>query len=251
MKSDKLENISSKTAVKIGLTEHEFSVYTMLLAQGPLDAKAIAQTMKVLPNAVYRLTSSLLEKKFITETSTHPKQFKALSPALAVDTHVNQKVMELTTEADELIEELSQLETHKNQAHFIASRDALFNQSLEAVRGANKEILIISIGEHIPQEMILEIKNAINREVAVKMIAHQYSDENKEILKAWQKMGWKIRHYPDWGFHLVLVDTAFTFITVNNPEKTDDRVGIQFSSIGLSKALKDYFTTTWKKASEI
>jgi hypothetical protein len=116
---------------------------------------------------------------------------------------------------------------------------------------AKKEVLIISIGEQIPEEIVLGNRDAIARGVQVKMICHRYNQENKQLLESWQKMGWQIRHYPDWGFHLVVTDGINSILSVNNPKNTSERTGLEFFSSGLSRALRDYFYSVWKKAKVI
>jgi len=83
------------------------------------------------------------------------------------------------------------------------------------------------------------------------MIAHKYNKENKNLLLAWKRMGMEIRHYPDWGFHLLICDGRESLLAVNNHEDTRERTGIIITNKALSKALREYFLTVWKKAQKI
>ena len=64
-------------------------------------------------------------------------------------------------------------------------------------------------------------------------------------------MGWRVRHYPGWGFHLFIIDGVRSVLAVNNPKNTQERVAFQIYSEGLSKALRDYFYFVWEKATKI
>jgi sugar-specific transcriptional regulator TrmB len=251
MTSKKSNN--SSLVVNLGLSAHEVMIYRLLLSYGSLSAKAIAEKINILPNAVYRLAKSLKSKKLVTISDNRPTIFRANSPTLALEAYTNSKIMELQNQKDEFINELAKIKQNSNQTqvNFITSRHAIFMASLESVKKAEDEILIISIGEQIPEEVMLNLKRAIDRGVTVNMIVHKYDSENKSLLESWKKMGWNIKHYSDWGFHLVIIDGKQSILSVNNPKNTNERVGIQFFSIGLSKAMQDYFYSVWKKAIDI
>ena len=83
------------------------------------------------------------------------------------------------------------------------------------------------------------------------MIVHKNDKENKQILENFKKNGFEIRHYPDWGFHLNIYDSKKSIITVNNPQNTKERVSMEIFSLGLSKALRDYFYSVWEKATPV
>lgn len=239
--------------VNLGLSQHQAMIYQLLITQGALSAKEIAKQINILPNAVYRLARDLKKKRFITISETHPAIFSAVSPTLALESYTSKRIAELHNQKNKLISELSKMQKAQDQTqvNFINSRQEIFFKSLNSVKKAKKEILIISIGEQIPEEVVLGIKRSIDRGVTVNMIAHKYNDENKSLLQSWLKMGWKVKHYPDWGFHLVIVDGKESILSVNDPKNTSQRVGLQFFSLGLSKALQDYFYSTWKKAISI
>ena len=83
------------------------------------------------------------------------------------------------------------------------------------------------------------------------MIAHKYDQSNQKLLSSWVKMGWQVRHYPDWGFHLIVIDKKTSLLSINNPKNTEERVSFLIQSSGLSKAFHDYFYSVWEKATPI
>jgi sugar-specific transcriptional regulator TrmB len=248
-----LSSTNSYGLVKLGLTKQEARIYQILVEEGPMNAIQLSQKIKILPNAVYRLINKLQEKNFVTTTEKGRRTFKAIPPTIAVKAYSNNKILEIEKLKDQAIENLikGKTKTTETQVNFINSRQEIFNQSIVMIKQAKKEILIISIGESIPDELILTNRDALNRGVAVKMIAHKYDAGNEQLLKSWIKMGWQVRHYPDWGFHLVIVDGITSILSVNNPKNTEDRIGLQFFSTGLSKALKDYFYFIWEKSIKV
>lgn len=133
----------------------------------------------------------------------------------------------------------------------ISGRDNVFREATRMYKKAQKEILLISIGEPIPDELILAMRDALNRKVEMKMIAHKNDEENKGLLAAWMRMGMEIRHYPDWGYHLVICDGKRSLLTTNNPEATEERTGMLIFSEALSSTLRDYFYAIWGKSEEI
>jgi translation initiation factor IF-2 len=113
---------------------------------------------------------------------------------------------------------------------------------------AKLEMLVISIGEPISPNLLLSVRKARERNVSIKMIAHKYDKDNKDVLENLKKNGYEIRHHSDWGFHMAIYDQAKTLLIINNPENTSERVAMFINSSGLSKALHDYFFSVWKKA---
>lgn len=249
----KTEPNISQNIVKLGLSKHEAMIYQLLTKEGSLSAKAIGRSLGILPNAVYRLCVKLSENKLVTPSKGYPKTFRALSPSVAITSYANEKILEIEDLKDKAIKDFSKLgkATKETQINLLGSRNEIFIKSVEMLKKAKKEVLIISIGEQIPEEVILANRDAISRGIQVKMICHKFNQDNRQLLESWQKMGWQIRHYTDWGFHLVVIDGINSILSVNNPKNTSERTGLEFFSSGLSKALRDYFYSVWKKAKEI
>lgn len=243
----------SQNIVKLGLSKHEATIYQLLVREGSLSAKAIGKSLGILPNAVYRLCIKLSINKLIAVSEGHPKTFRPLPPSVALTSYANEKILEIEDLKDKAIKDLSRSGevTKETQINLLGNRNEIFIKSVEMLKKTKKEVLIISIGEQIPEEVILANRDAISRGVQVKMICHKFNQENRQLLESWQKMGWQIRHYPDWGFHLVVTDGTNSILSVNNPKNTSERTGLEFFSSGLSKALRDYFYSVWKKAKEI
>lgn len=238
--------------VNLGLSKQEAEIYLTLLEEGPLPAKEVAKKINILPHAVYRTTKKLESKKLVAVLKTSPLTFQTLPPQLALPSFAKEKAVYLQKEAEKTAKILAQKKSAAvpTKIDLIFSRHEIFTLFDKMVEKTKKELLIISIGEPIPQNSLLSTKRAYEKGVVIRMIAHKY-DGNREILENFKKNGWQIRHFPDWGFHLVVFDGKRSLLSVNNPKDTRERVGMQIFSEGLSKALRDYFYSVWEKAVKI
>ena len=116
------------------------------------------------------------------------------------------------------------------------------------INQAKKEVLIISIGEPVPDEIKLANRDAINRKVNIKFIVHKSDQENRLLLESWIKMGLDIRHYPGSGYHLSITDGKTCLISASNPKNPAERISMYTNSEGLSNAMRNYFYSLWEKA---
>ncbi|MCL5094324.1 MAG: hypothetical protein M1355_04300 [Patescibacteria group bacterium] len=250
---ENLDIISSQTLVKLGLSPHEAKVYQVLLEEGSSSVKNMAERLSILPNALYRLLENLIEKEFISVAGKHPAIYQAISPSIALESLAKKKTAEIELLKDKAVGELSsgRKNVPATEVNLLSGRNAMMITAAKMVQEAKKEILIISIGEEIPEELLLAHRDAIEKGVTIKMVAHEYHEKNKNLLGSWKKMKWEVRHYPGEGFHLIIIDAKKSLLAVNNPLETRERTGMQIFSEDLSKALREYFFTVWQKAKEI
>jgi len=243
----------SQNLVKLGLSKMEAISYLALLREGSLTAKEVGQRVEVLPHAVYRLMKSLKQKGLVVDLGGYPRRFQARQPQVALETFLTKKTLKTEKLKEQTIRALLKplAKLPPTQITLVTGWNEVFSIYNQMSKKAKSEILIISIGEPIPDESVLAIRDALNKGVEIKMIAHKYDKENKDLLFAWKKMGMKVRHYPEWGFHLIVFDGKKSLLAVNNPEETRERTGMMIESEALSKALRDYFYATWRKAKEI
>ena len=127
----------------------------------------------------------------------------------------------------------------------------MFSLYVTLTESATREILIVSIGESVGDEIKLANRDALERGVVIKMIAHRYDKSNKELLQNWVSMGIEVKHVQDWGFHLVVFDGEKSILSINNPNHTEERISLFIENKGLSEALRIYFFTQWKNAQSI
>lgn len=235
--------------VSIGLSRDEAECYKALIKEGSLSTSQLAEMIKVLPNAVYRLMKRLQEKGFVIPLNTYPATFQAVPPTVAVDSYIEQRQKKLD---DLRIKSIAFL--LKNQpilptkVDVLVSQKIYFNKFVELANSTKSEILVISIGEPVLDEIKIACARAVEREVTIKFIFHVHNKENEQLLKAWVRMGIEVRHYKDAGYHLNIFDGKIAVLVANNPQNSKERTGMVFYNERLANSLRDYFNTLWERA---
>jgi sugar-specific transcriptional regulator TrmB len=238
--------------VNLGLSEHQALVYQTLIENGPLPAKSIAGKIGILPHAVYRLIKKLEKLELVSTNKDHPKIFRPVPPSVALEVLSKNKITDIEDLKTQALNALiTKTKPSETQVEILTNKSQLFKTYVSKAQKAKTEILIISIGEHISGQMMITNRDAIERGVDFRMIAHKYDRTNQKLLSSWVKMGWQVRHYPDWGFHLIVIDKKTSILSINNPRNTEERISFLFQSTGLSKAFRDYFFSIWEKATPI
>jgi HTH-type transcriptional regulator, sugar sensing transcriptional regulator len=235
---------------ELGLTPQEARVYVELLQKGSLPISTLARSIGVLPNALYRNLRRLEKIGLVVGKKTRPVAYWAVQPEVALERLVQDEKNRLERLKVQTLEKLqpSPSKVIQNSIELLPGRDLFFNAYIELTEEAQDEVLIISVGEPVSDDILLANRDATERGVKIKIIYHRYDESNREMIHRYLKMGWEVRHYPDWGFHLIVIDGKKALLAVNNPETTDERVGMMVRSEGMAKAMRDYFYSVWEKA---
>lgn len=246
----KIDKNKLQPLVKVGLTTHEAACYLELWERGSASVKSVAESIEVLSNATYRLLRSLEKKGFVVALNTSPKTFQAVPPPVAVDSYLEQKKQDLEKAKVESISSLfKETKTSaKTRIDKLTGRDATYKKYIELANKTKKELLVISIGEPVPDDIKIVAVRAKERGVIQRYIFHQYSDENKNLYQSWLRMGVEVRHYQDAGYHLMIFDSTKCILVTSNPENTEERTGLVIYSENLTRALREYFYSLWEKA---
>lgn len=251
-KKEKKIDPTLQSLVKLGLSTDEAGCYLILVREGSLTTSQIAKNIKILPNAVYRLVKKLQSKGLVTTLNTYPVTFQAIPPAVAIDSYVDSKERELEEIKIATIRFLTQQQaTLPTKVNVLVSQKAFFDKFVELTATAQKEILVISIGETVPDELKIASARAVDRGVVLKFLFHVYNKNNEQLLRSWVRMGIEVRHYQDSGYHLNVFDGKTAVLVANNPENTKERTGMVFYNQKLSTSLRDYFYTIWERAVKI
>ncbi len=236
----------------LGLTDAESKCYQLLVTEGTTDSYQLAKKLNFFPNAVYRLMRGLVYKGFAVKLDTRPASYQPVPPMVAIEACVKQKTLEIEEQKIHALEFLATNKPVSNtHVDLLTGKNALYAAYLQLAKAAKEEICIVSIGEPVTDEVKIVNRDALERGVAIKMIAHRYDKRNEELLRNWVKMGIEVKYVPDWGFHLVIIDKTISIISVNNPQETKERTSLIIHNEALSKALKSYFMEVWSKAREV
>ena len=239
-----------KQLQKIGLTKQEAQAYLFVLQKGSVTATSCAHGIEAPRTTIYRLLSGLVDKKFIIELKTAPARFQAELPVVAIPRYISFTTKELSRFSKAAISQTESL-FHSNRhtrIDLLTGKDEFFKTYCAMAPKANSEICIISIGEPIPDEIKLVNRDALDKGVSIKFIAHKYGKENETLLASYVRMGYEVRHYPDWGYHMALFDNQKGILSVNNPKRTEERTSMVIYSADMIRALKMFFFTVWEKA---
>lgn len=247
------DNQLARNLVNIGLTHDEAACYVALLSEGSLDAKKMGTKINVLPNAVYRLMDSLVVKGFIVDLHTSPKTYQAIPPAIAIDMYCEKEKTRLEKVKLQAINTFStsNMNTSKTRIDSLTGRDEVYSKAIEFTNSAQEEVLVISIGSAVPDEIKLAHIDAKDRGLTQKLIFQKYNVENKDIIDSWARMGIEVRHFPDSGYHLMVYDSKKSILVATNQENTAERAGMVIYSEKLSSVLRTYFYSVWEKATVI
>jgi sugar-specific transcriptional regulator TrmB len=249
----KIDKSLYQELVKVGLTKQESDIYLILHQEGSLSAKEISKRLHVLPNGLYRTAKKLQEKKLITVINKSPLTYQVVPPVLGFPLYAKEKTLIIQQSADQLSQLLDKAPKNNSATRIevITGKYETYMAGADMVNTAKKEFLVISIGEEIPDELLLAISKAHERGVILRLIVHKYDETNREILDNFKKNGYEIRYFRDWGFHLTVSDGEQALLIVNNPNESAQRVGMRIYSKGLSKALRDYFYYVWNNAQKV
>ena len=246
-----LESVQS--LVKLGLSRDESACYIALSSSGSLPAQKIADKIHIFPNAVYRVMKKLEQKGFVVTLETYPVSFQSVPPAIAIGSMVQDKEKTLESLKIASIQSLAGHESPISQTKIDLATGSkqMFAAYVRLAKVSKEEILIISIGEQVSDEIKIANRDAQERGAIIKFIVHRFDQRNKALLQSYVRMGLEVRYISDKGFHLMVFDGKQSILAANNPENTAERASMIIHSEGISHALRDYFYATWAKAAPI
>ncbi len=240
--------------VELGLTPDEAAVYELLVREGGLTANDISLHLKIIVNSIYRLTKDLQSQGLIKELDIRPKRFQAVPPALAIQQLANKQLARIETVAEAAIKRLgatsSQSPHHLNMG-LMTGRKELFESYVNLAKKSKQEILVISVGEPVPETIWKVTKSKIKKGVSHKFIFHEYGKHNVMLYKRWQTMGVDVRHLPSGGYHLNIFDHSAAILSASNPKQSKERTGVVIYNEAVIEAMRSYFFQQWALAQKV
>lgn len=240
---------------KLGVTPLEAKIYLKALENSQITVSKLSKELETLRASIYRSLKNLKKKGLVVTSGKKPIKIRGVDPSIALKQLVESQYKEKLS-IQSSIKDLLSKKTKKPEAlkvEFLQGQQEIFAHALKEIKNLKDEMLILSIGEEIPQEVFIEITRSIKKKINIKMIAEEYNSENKNLLNNWEKNGWKIRYLqdPKLTFTLVIYDTRTAVIQIRNQDNRDQRVGIAVYNPGYVEAQKKYFSDLWKQAEEI
>lgn len=240
----------SRNLVKFGLTPNETQCYLALLRNGSMAAVEIGNELNVLTNAVYRLTKKLIKAGLAVELSTTPATYQAVGLEVAITALASKRTREIEEAKIQAIEYGREMEIAKGSqtsVEVLTGKQGLMEKYLELATKARQEILIISIGEPVSDEVKIVNRDAIERGVRIRFIVHRFDSNNESMVNSYIRMGIELKHNPDSGYHLVVVDRKVALLAISDPKNTEERTIMMIYNAGLAKAMANFFYSIWGK----
>lgn len=236
--------------IKLGLSRDAARCYQVLVRDGSLSAQEIAIKIGVYPNAIYRLIRKLIVLKIAVKLDAYPAYFQAVPLSAALETLTQSKITELDN-----LKTLTKFDIGRHpfspisptDIKIISGQEAMMQNYVDLIKDAKSEILIISIGEQVPDEVRLADRDALQKGITIKFIIQKYDKNNKGIIDAWVKMGIEVRLYPESGYHLMIADGNRCILSSSNIQNTEERNSVIINGAGLSRAMRNYFYSIWDK----
>lgn len=240
---------------KLGLTEYEIKVYTTLIKLGTAKGGEICRKSGVPHGKTYVALTQLSDKGLITVLPMKPKLFKIIDPKKAIESLKNRRIKEIDKLSNSILTSLKELKIPKKEEvhekiEIKAGFEAVYEYFHIMTKEARKEVLLISRGEKVPHQTLIDGKRLVDRKIDFKFIVYEFNG-NRKYVKRLYDLGINLRYYPTGEFALVVMDRKECLLVVRNPININDRVTIYFKDNVISKALAEYFYAVWKKAKPI
>jgi sugar-specific transcriptional regulator TrmB len=240
-----MNKIASKDVhqlVQLGLTKQEATVYLLLWEKGAMTADQIAERISSLPQAASRSAKNLESLGLVSGTDTYPHTYQAIPPSVGLPAYAKAKTARLQLSAGTLAHQLSRTAPTVNTTmNLVMGKEVSYLYAAKLLYKTKREMLVISLGEPIPKELLLAVNKAHQRGVTIRMITQKYDETNKWILANFKKNGYEIRYAPSRGFSLAIYDEKQALLII-------DRAAVHILSEGLSQSLRDYFYNIWETA---
>ena len=237
---------------QLGIKPEEGSIYLLLLKSGSLEAKDIASARGIIVNSVYRSVRSLMQHGLIAEITTNPKRFQAVAPNIAIKRLADSESEKLLSQSRSIIDLISPSDNPNHLTmELLTGREALFDKYVEFASKAEHEILVISIGEEVPESIWMITQEALTRGVEPKFIFHKNDADNKHLILRWLAMGVPVRHLFGEGYHLNIFDNHSAILSASNPKTSSERTGVVIYNDAIIGLLRTYFFQSWDAAKKL
>lgn len=242
-----------KRLVLLGLKKREVNIYLHLLQNSSLTAVQLADKLYVTPSTVYRPLANLEKLGLIYKSNLPTTEFVAVEPEAGLESLLKRKTADFNQVKQELMPFLANFKSADKYCRIKTyfGKQAMFDRYVQLAKSAQKQILIISLGETVNEEILLANRDACSRGVKIMFISQRLNSFNYDLLRSYEQMGWAVKYYPESGYHLVVVDQAHVLLAINNPGQTDQRVTVKFDNKSLGLAFSRYFSDLWARASNI
>lgn len=243
---------TDKHLADLGLTRDEISIYKLLLSRGGSSARDISEHHGIIVNSVYRSTNALINMGLVKALDVKPTQFQAVPPSMAIKKLAEKRIKKIKKGSESVIGNLdTRKDPNRLNMDLMTGREELFENFVELAKVAREEILVISIGEPVPESIWSVIKESLDRGVETKFIFHKHDKDNILLIKRWRAMGVPVRHIPNEGYHLNIFDHNAAILSASNTSQSHERTGVIIYNDAIIEALRAFFFQQWALAKPV
>ena len=182
------ETVAVNQLETLGLSGYAARTYVALTALGTGTAREVSQVSEVPRTRVYDAVDELRERGLVDVRQSTPKEFWAIS----VETAVRTFERELHQRSETLRSAMAEVEpvserTEQRGVWTVEGEAAIEQRVIELVESAREEIVYMSVGELLTDDILDSLREAADRGVAVRLggvstgVAEQIQTEIPEV----------------------------------------------------------------------
>jgi len=237
-----------------GLDKYESLAYLTLVKIGLCTSSAVSKKSDVPYGRIYSVLSSLESKGFVKVYTGAPKRFMAIEPRIILNKVTDRKIIEINSlknKTQHLIQELEnstkkEIRKPLEKINIIEGKKNYLNLSVKLHKGAKKEWRAI---HRLPvyHPHLQAYKGMLKEGVKTRIIT-SITDENKENLKIWKKLGVEIKHIDEMPSRFTVIDDREAVLRMSD---SNTYISLHIENPALARTLSEYFDGLWNKAKKI
>jgi sugar-specific transcriptional regulator TrmB len=241
---------------KLGLTEYETKVYTILSNLKKAKAKEISDLSKVPQSKIYEVLMNLSNKGLVNIIYSKPKWFQATPPSIAIKKLLKQKedqINLLKTYENSVINEIISKQYNINKDKFkvemFFGRDTYIQIGTELIKSSQKRCYIMVNRIAFPN-VIKMLSSLHSKKCDVKILVRQIDKSNAEYLMKLIRCGIQIKKHRISGIKMMISDEQGG-ICVMNPRNPSSYTSMILQGKEFSDALASFYSVLWDNAEKL
>ena len=252
-----------RTLTRCGLNEYESRVYASLVFLGPSKAATISRDSRVPQSKIYDVLEELTEKQLVEVFNGRPKEFKAVTPDVALKNLLEEKVKEL----DALKARVEVVSSYMKSAAAAEVTNGVwivrgkkwmefFNKAVEMLDRSKRYVYGVTRDYSRSAKLAEAVRRCLRRGVKIRVIGMEPVTADNYYKAKWYKaQGIALRVF-ETKVHprIVLVDGKEVLLRLDhNPNKKER---FRFNSLwsedpSLVKVMDAYVKNLWKSAKPV
>lgn len=249
-----------KILLDLGLTLLEAKIYYVLVLNGPLLAKEIAQKSGVSRPDVYRTLLKLLNLSLIEKVICKPSKFKAISPENGINILFNRKknkLEDVETKSKSFIEKfknntINSPITFDSNFILLPHKELLIIKIQNAVKKSQKSIDVITVSSRLQHSFNFlseDLHNAWARGVKGRVIIEKTDANQKKLIRmVWKKPKANLKEIENVPSNIIAIyDKSEVFIFTKLSSDFKESPALWSNNPRLVSLAQFYFETLWLK----